>query len=197
LTINAADKEVLAEQWTAISGQFSDAMRNNALIALAAAVAAILVYIAIRFEWKYAISAVLALLHDVVLTLAVLAVLHFVGVPLQINLEVIGALMTIIGYALNDTIIVFDRVREDLSLYRKKSFSEVVNLALNSTLSRTLMTSGITLVVLLCLVCFGGPSIFAFSFVMFLGVLLGTFSSLFIAGPLLVFFHAKEENEER
>lgn len=196
LSIAAPDKEVLAQQWTAISGQFSDAMRNNALIAMVAAVLAILVYIAIRFEWKYAVSAVLALLHDVVLTLAVLAVLRLLGIPVQINIEVIGALMTIIGYALNDTIIVFDRVREDLSLYRKKSFSEVVNLAINSTLSRTLMTSGITLIVLLCLVLLGGPSLFAFSFVMFLGVLLGTFSSLFIAGPLLVFFHNKEEREE-
>jgi SecD/SecF fusion protein len=191
--IRPADRTNLVQQWTAISGQFSDAMRNNAIIALGLAVLAILIYIAVRFEWKYAVSAVLALLHDVLLTLAVIAILRLFGLPVQINLEVIGALMTIIGYSLNDTIIVFDRVREDLSIYRKKRFSEIVNMALNSTLSRTLMTSGITLVVLLCLVLLGGPSIFGFSFVMFTGVFLGTLSSLFIAGPLLVFFHQHEE----
>ncbi len=191
--IRSVDKMELVQQWTAISGQFSDAMRNNALIALGLAVIAILIYIAVRFEWKYAISAVLALLHDVLLTLAVIAILRLFGLPVQINLEIIGALMTIIGYSLNDTIIVFDRVREDLSLYHKKRFSEIVNMALNSTLSRTLLTSAITLVVLLCLVLFGGSSIFGFSFVMFLGVFLGTISSLFIAPPLLVFFHHRED----
>jgi SecD/SecF fusion protein len=196
LTIRPADRAMLVQQWTAISGQFSDAMRNNALLALGLSLVAVLVYIAVRFEWKYAVSAVLALIHDVLLTLAVLAILRLFGLPVQINLEVIGALMTIIGYSLNDTIIVFDRVREDLALYRKKRFSEIVNMALNSTLSRTLLTSGITLVVLLCLVLLGGPSIFGFSFVMFLGVFLGTISSLFIAGPLLVFFHQREDRVE-
>ena len=194
--IRPADRTNLVEQWTAISGQFSDVMRNNAILALGLAIVAILIYIALRFEWKYAISAVLALGHDVLLTLAVLAILCLFGLPVQINLEVIGALMTIIGYSLNDTIIVFDRVREDLSLYKKKRFSEIVNMALNSTLSRTLMTSGITLVVLLCLVLLGGSSIFGFSFVMFTGVFLGTLSSLFIAGPLLVFFHQREDKSE-
>jgi SecD/SecF fusion protein len=196
LTIRPADRAMLVQQWTAISGQFSDAMRNNALLALGLSLVAILIYIAVRFEWKYAISAVLALIHDVLLTLAVLAILRLFGLPVQINLEVIGALMTIIGYSLNDTIIVFDRVREDIALYHKKRFSEIVNMALNSTLSRTLLTSGITLVVLLCLVLLGGPSIFGFSFVMFLGVFLGTISSLFIAGPLLVFFHQREDQIE-
>ena len=196
LTIRPADRAMLVQQWTAISGQFSDAMRNNAMLALGLSLVAILIYIAIRFEWKYAISAVLALVHDVLLTLAVIAVLRLFGLPVQINLEVIGAIMTIIGYSLNDTIIVFDRVREDLALYHKKRFSDIVNMALNSTLSRTLLTSGITLIVLLCLVLLGGPSIFGFSFVMFLGVFLGTISSLFIAGPLLVFFHQREDQIE-
>ena len=193
LTIRPTDKASLSQHWTAISGQFSDAMRNSAIIALGLSILAILIYIAVRFEWIYAISAVLALLHDVLLTLAVVAILRVFGLPVQINLEVIGALMTIIGYSLNDTIIVFDRVREDIALYKKKNFSQIVNMALNSTLSRTVLTSGITLLVLLCLVLFGSASIFGFSFVMFLGILLGTLSSLFIAGPLLVFFHKREE----
>jgi SecD/SecF fusion protein len=193
VTLRPADRTSLVQQWTTISGQFSDAMRNNALLALSLAIVGILIYIAIRFEWKYAVSAVLALIHDVLLTLAVIAILRLFGLPVQINLEVIGALMTIIGYSLNDTIIVFDRVREDFSLYKKKRFSAIVNMALNSTLSRTLLTSGITLIVLLCLVLLGGASIFGFSFVMFTGVFLGTLSSLFIAGPLLVFFHHRED----
>ena len=193
LSIRPVDKATLSQHWTAISGQFSDVMRNNALLALGLSIVAILIYIAVRFEWVYAISAVLALLHDVLLTIAFIAILRMFHVPIQINLEVIGAIMTIIGYSLNDTIIIFDRVREDVGLYKKKSFSQIVNMALNSTLSRTVLTSGITLLVLLCLVLFGGPSIFAFSFVMFLGVFLGTLSSLFIAGPLLVFFHQKEK----
>lgn len=194
ITIAPQTKAELTGAWTSISGQFSDIMRNNALIAMSLAIVAILIYIAIRFEWKYALSAVLALLQDVILTLSLIAILHFLGMPLQINLEVIGAIMTIIGYALNDTIIIFDRVREDISLYRKKNFSEIVNLALNSTLSRTLMTSGITLTVLFFLTTIGGSSIFSFSFVMFTGIFLGTLSSLFIAGPLLVFFHSHEGN---
>jgi len=193
ITISPDDLPHLVQRWTAISGQFSGTMRTNALIALGFSLLAILIYIAIRFEWKYAISAVLALVHDVLVTISVLAIFHAYGLPVQINLEVIGALMTIIGYSLNDTIIVFDRVREDMMIYRKKKFSEVVNKALNDTLSRTIMTSLTTLAALACLVFFGGGSIFSFSFVMFTGVLLGTLSSLFIAGPLLVFFHHKEE----
>ena len=196
LTIAPETRETLTSAWTSISGQFSDTMRNNALLALSLSIIAILIYIAVRFEWKYAVSAVLALLQDVLLTLSTIAILHACGMPIQINLEVIGAIMTIIGYALNDTIIIFDRVREDLLLYRKKNFSEIVNMALNSTLSRTLITSGITLTVLLILTLFGGMSLFSFSFVMFTGVLLGTLSSLFIAGPLLIFFHARDEQTE-
>ena len=121
LNVAPETKETLTSAWTSISGQFSDTMRNNALLALSLAIFAILIYIAVRFEWKYAVSAVLALLQDVLLTLVTIAILHACGMPLQINLEVIGAIMTIIGYALNDTIIIFDRVREDLLLYRKRA----------------------------------------------------------------------------
>jgi SecD/SecF fusion protein len=104
--------------------------------------------------------------------------------------------MTIIGYSLNDTIIVFDRIREDIRLYRKLSFPEIINHALNVTLSRTVMTSGTTMLVLLALVLFGGHSIFAFSLVMTIGVIIGTFSSLFIAAPVLLYIHNKEEAED-
>lgn len=185
----------LDNNWTVMSGQFSDAMRNNAIIALSLALLSVLIYITFRFEFKYAVAAVIGLAHDVILTLGVLALFHAMGFLVQIDLQVIGALMTIIGYSLNDTIIVFDRIREDLRLYRKLSFSEVINHALNVTLSRTVMTSGTTLLVLLALVFFGGHSIFAFSLVMTIGVLIGTFSSLFIAAPTLLYMHNKEVAE--
>ncbi len=196
LKVKDTQLQSLGAGWTHMSGQFSDAMRNNAIWALSLALVAVLVYIAFRFEWKFATAAVLGLVHDVVLTICVAAIANKMGLPVQIDLEVIGALMTIIGYSLNDTIIVFDRVREDMRLMRKKSLREIINHALNTTLSRTLMTSGITLLVLLTLVFLGGKSMFAFSFVMAVGVFLGTLSSLFIAAPLLLFFETRASNKK-
>ncbi|OJU81544.1 MAG: preprotein translocase subunit SecD [Chlamydia sp. 32-24] len=187
----------LDKHWTVISGQFSDAMRNNAIIGLSIALISILAYITFRFEFKYAIAAVIGLIHDVIITLGVLALFHWLGFPVQIDLQVVGAIMTIIGYSLNDTIIVFDRIREDVRILRKMKYSEVINHALNVTLSRTLMTSGTTLLVLLALVFLGGSSIFAFSLVMTIGVIVGTLSSLFIAAPALLYFHKREERLEQ
>ena len=149
-----------------MSGQFSDAMRYNAILGLAIALVSILIYITLRFEFKFAIGAVVGLVHDVIITLGILALFHKLGFPVQIDLQVVGAIMTIIGYSLNDTIIVFDRIREDIKILRKMKFHEIVNHALNVTLSRTIMTSGTTLLVLLALVLLGGKSIFAFSLVM-------------------------------
>ena len=182
----------LENNWTVISGQLSDAMRNNAIIALGVALLSILIYITFRFEFKFAIAAVVGLVHDVLITLGVLAFFQWMGFAVQIDLQVIGAIMTIIGYSLNDTIIVFDRIREDLHIMRKMSFKEIVNHALNVTLSRTIMTSGTTMLVLLALVLLGGKSIFAFSLVMTIGVVVGTASSLFIAAPVLLYFHNRE-----
>jgi len=186
----------LENNWTVISGQLSDNMRNNAIMALGLALLSVLVYITIRFEFKFAIAAVIGLVHDVAITLGVLAIFHAMGFAVQIDLQVIGAIMTIIGYSLNDTIIVFDRIREDLHVMRKMKFEEIINHALNVTLSRTIMTSGTTLLVLLALVLLGGHSIFAFSLVMTIGVLVGTASSLFIATPVLLYFHNREIRKE-
>lgn len=197
LTVQPTQLAKLERNWTTMSGQFSDAMRNNAVIALAAALLAILIYITFRFEFKYAIGAVVGLAHDVVITLGILALFHALGFPVQIDLQVVGAIMTIIGYSLNDTIIVFDRIREDLRVMRKMSFREIINHALNVTLSRTIMTSGTTLLVLLALVLFGGQSIFSFSLVMTIGVVIGTLSSLFIASPVMLYFHEREQANER
>ncbi|NGX39672.1 MAG: hypothetical protein KR126chlam1_01005 [Chlamydiae bacterium] len=192
LTLSSESLETLDQHWSEVSGQLSDSMRNSALIGLAVAVLAILAYITIRFEFKYAIGATLCLAHDIAITLASLATLHFLGLPLQIDLNTVAALMTIVGYSLNDTIIIYDRIREDIRLKKGASFSEIINHALNVTLSRTTMTSMTTLLVLIPLVVLGGSTIFAFSLVMIVGVVFGTLSSLFIAAPILNFFHARQ-----
>ena len=196
LTIQLSSLQNLDKNWTEVSGQMSDAMRDNAMIGLTIALLCILIYITIRFEFKYAISATICLAHDVVFTVGVLAILHALGVSIQIDLNTVAALMTIIGYSLNDTIIVFDRIREDVRLMRKSSFSEVINHALNVTLSRTIMTSGTTLLVLVPLVFLGGSTLFGFALVMAIGVIFGTLSSLFIAAPLMKYFHDRELQKE-
>ncbi|MBA2368841.1 MAG: protein translocase subunit SecD [Candidatus Protochlamydia sp.] len=192
LEVQPSQLATLQKNWTIMSGQFSDAMRNNAALALGAALISILLYITFRFEFKFAVGAVAGLVHDVIITLGFLAFFHAIGLPVQIDLQVVGAIMMIIGYSLNDTIIVFDRIREDTKLLRRLSFKEIINHALNVTLSRTIMTSGTTLLVLFTLVLLGGQSIFSFALVMTIGVLIGTLSSLFIASPVMLYFHNKE-----
>lgn len=196
LELNSSSLPDLQLHWTEMSGQLSETMRNQAIIGLGLALLCILVYITFRFEFKYAISATIGLAHDLLITLGLLAIFHLFYEEIQIDLQVIAALMTIVGYSLNDTIIIFDRIREDLRTMRKVSFADVVNHALNATLSRTLMTSGTTLLVLLALVLFGGSSIFNFALIMSLGVAIGTLSSLYIAAPMLLFFHKREESKE-
>ncbi|MBM3207714.1 MAG: protein translocase subunit SecF, partial [Chlamydiae bacterium] len=196
ITITENSLASIDSSWAQISGQMSETMRNNAIFGLLLAMVGILVYITIRFEFKYAISATLCLAHDVLFTLAILAILHAINVPLQIDLNIIAALMTIVGYSLNDTIIVFDRIREDVKNMKNRKFTDIINHSLNVTLSRTLMTSGTTLLVLLPLIALGGSTILGFSLVMAIGVVFGTLSSLFVAAPLMLFFHKREEAKE-
>lgn len=183
--------------WTAMSGQMSDSMRNNALIGLAISFICIFVYLAFRFEYKFAAAALICLFHDVLITLGLVGLLYAFGLEIQIDLNTIAALMTIVGYSLNDTIIIFDRIREEIGISTNKKLPVIVNHALNATLSRTTITSGTTLLVLIALVIFGGPSIFGFSLVMTIGVFFGTLSSWFIAAPLMIFFHKREEAKDK
>ncbi len=196
IQLTPATLQDLGENWTAISGQMSDTMRTHALVGITIALLCILAYITFRFEYKYAISATLCLLHDVVFCLGVLAILNVMGVPIQIDLHTVAALMTIVGYSLNDTIIVFDRIREDIKHMRKRTLTEIINHALNVTLSRTLMTSGITLLVLIPLILLGGSTLFGFALIMAIGVIFGTLSSLFIAAPLMQFFHNRQQQKQ-
>jgi SecD/SecF fusion protein len=192
LKLDAPALAQLDKTWNEVSGQMSDSMRNSAVVGLTVALLAILIYITLRFEFKYAMSATLCILHDVLFTLGFIAILHALKVPLQIDLNTMAALLTIVGYSLNDTIIVFDRIREDVRLMRRSSFADIINHALNVTLSRTTMTSGTTLLVLIPLIALGGSTLFGFALVMAIGVIFGTLSSLFIATPLLKFFHDRE-----
>ncbi len=191
-SLNSLDKN-----FSSISGQMSATMRNNALFGILLALAAILIYITVRFEFSYAISATIGLAFDLLLTLAILGICKALGLPLSIDLNTIAALMTIIGYSLNDTIIVFDRIRTELKKNHSTSLKEIIDLSLNKTLSRTMMTSLTTLVVLLSLVMLGGKSIFNFSFLMMVGVIVGTLSSLFLASTFLYIFKSKDKKKVR
>lgn len=193
LSLTPHSLNTLDQNWTEVSGQMSSVMRNSAILGLSVALLCILLYITIRFEWNYAISATLGLAHDLIFTLGAIALLHAVGVPVQIDLNTIAALMTMVGYSLNDTIIVFDRIREDRKIMHRASLKDIINHALNITLSRTLLTSGTTLLVLVPLILFGGATLFGFALVMAIGVIFGTLSSLFIAAPMMKFFHDRAQ----
>ena len=157
-------------------------------LAIGLAVAAILVYIWLRFEWQFAVAAVIALVHDVVLTIGVFSVIQ-----LEFNLAIIAAILTIIGYSLNDTVIVFDRVRENLRKYKQTPLIEVLNLSINETLSRTLMTSVTTLIALIALYVLGGEVLRGFTFAMIWGIVVGTYSSVFVAAALLLWLGVKRD----
>lgn len=190
--IQILPKSLENSNWISMSGQMSDSMRNNALIGLLLAFVSIFIYLSLRFEYKFAAAALLCLIHDVLITVGMIGILHALGVSIQIDLNTIAAIMTIIGYSLNDTIIIFDRIREEMQTSRL-SLHAIVNHSLNATLSRTTITSGTTLLVLIALVVLGGASIFNFALVMTMGVFFGTLSSWYIASPLMLIFHKREE----
>jgi preprotein translocase subunit SecF len=156
-------------------------LRNQAILVTLYALAGMLVYIAFRFEWAYGAAAVLAVFHDVLITLGFFSLLHF-----EISLTVIAALLTLVGYSMNDTIVIFDRIRENNRLLRKESFADVVNKSINQTLSRTILTSGLTFLTVLVLFLMGGQVLRAFSFALVVGIVVGTYSSFGIAAPLVV-----------
>ncbi len=156
-------------------------LRKQAIFVTLYALGGMLVYIAFRFQWVYGAAAVLAVFHDVLITLGFFSLLHF-----EISLTVIAALLTLVGYSMNDTIVIFDRIRENNRLLRKESFADVVNKSINQTLSRTILTSGLTFLTVLVLFLMGGQVLRAFSFALVVGIVVGTYSSFGIAAPLVV-----------
>jgi preprotein translocase subunit SecF len=159
------------------------------ITAVLVAMAAMLVYIWFRFEWQFGVGAVIALVHDVVLTIGIFSVLG-----LEFNLSTVAAILTIAGYSINDTVVVFDRVRENLRKYKQMPLPDLLNLSTNDTLSRTLLTSLTTLIALVALYLVGGEVIRGFSFAMIWGVLVGTYSSIFIAAPLLIYMNLRRSS---
>ena len=171
-----------------VGPKVSGELIQTAFLAVALAIGAVLVYIWLRFEWQFAAGAVLALVHDVLLTIGV-----FSEVGIRFDLSIIAALLTIVGYSLNDTVVVFDRVRENLIKYKKRPLKEVLNISINETLSRTIMTSLTTLLALFALFALGGDVIRGFVFAMIWGVFVGTYSSIFVASALLLWLGVKRD----
>lgn len=171
-----------------VGPKVSGELIQTAVIAVALAIVSVLVYIWLRFEWQFALGAVIALVHDVVLTIGV-----FSEVGIKFDLAIIAALLTIVGYSLNDTVVVFDRVRENLRRYKKKDLKDVLNLSINETLSRTFMTSITTLIALIALFVLGGDVIRGFVFAMIWGVVVGTYSSIFVASAILLRLGVKRD----
>jgi preprotein translocase SecF subunit len=175
-------------QVDSVGAKVSGELVRAGVLAVLSALGAILVYIWLRFEWQFSLAAVIALVHDVVLTIGIFSLLQ-----LDFSLPIIAAILTIAGYSLNDTVIVFDRVRENLRKFKKMPLIELLNLSVNDTLSRTVITSGTTLIALVALYVLGGEVIRGFTFAMIWGVLVGTYSSIFIAAPVLMWLGVKRD----
>lgn len=169
-----------------VGPQVSGELVRDGILAVTLAVAAVLIYIWFRFEWQFGLGAVIALVHDVVLTIG-----FFSLTGLEFNLSIIAAILTIVGYSLNDTVVVYDRIRENIRKFRSKELLELLNMSLNQTLSRTVMTSVTTLIALFSLFFFGGEVIRGFTAAMIWGVFVGTYSSIFVAAPVLLFLNVR------
>jgi preprotein translocase SecF subunit len=177
----ALDKDIELRRVESVGPKVSAELTQQGIFAVIVSIIMVLVYIWFRFEWQFGLGAVASLLHDVIITIGVLSILR-----IEFDLNIIAAILTIIGYSLNDTVVIYDRIREYLRKFKKMPFIDLINDALNATLSRTVLTGTLTLVALLALYVFGGEVIRGFTFTMIFGVLIGTYSSLFIAAPILI-----------
>ncbi|MCP5432103.1 MAG: protein translocase subunit SecF [Alphaproteobacteria bacterium] len=178
--------EILREE--VVGPKVSGELVQAGILAVVISMIAMFAYIWFRFEWQFSVGAVVALVHDVFLTIGVFSVLQ-----LEFNLQIIAALLTIVGYSMNDTVVVFDRVRENLRKYKKMPLEELIDLSVNDTLSRTIMTSGTTLIALVALYAFGGEVIRGFTFAMIWGICVGTYSSIYVASPILLVLDVKRD----
>ena len=183
-TINSKlNTEVNYRRVESVGPKVSSELLTSGIIAIGLSLAAMLFYIWVRFEWQFSLGAIIALFHDVIITLGIFSFLS-----IEINLSIIAAVLTIVGYSMNDTVVIYDRIRENLSKYNRLNISEIANLSINETLSRTLITSITTLLALFSIFLLGGEILKGFSFAMILGVIIGTYSSIFVAAPILKFF---------
>ncbi|MBI4891621.1 MAG: protein translocase subunit SecF [Acidobacteria bacterium] len=167
-------------------------LKNKAILATLYALGGMLIYLAFRFEFSYGLAAVIAVFHDVLITLGLFSLFDK-----EISLNVVAALLTLVGYSMNDTIVVFDRIRESLKNARKELNPQIVNDSINQTLSRTILTSGLTFISSLALLLFGGPVLNGFSFALVVGILVGTYSSIFVASPILILWHDSVQSRKK
>jgi preprotein translocase SecF subunit len=175
-----------------VGPKVSAELLQSGIMAITLSLAAMLFYIWIRFEWQFSVGAIVALFHDVIITIGIFSILS-----LEINLSIIAAVLTIVGYSMNDTVVIYDRIRENLNKYTRLNISETSNLSINETLSRTIITSLTTLLALFSIYILGGEILRGFSFAMILGVLIGTYSSIFVAAPVLKFFKVSYKTLEK
>ena len=175
-----------------VGPKVSSELLESSIIAISLALGAMLFYIWIRFEWQFSVGSIIALFHDVVITLGIFSFLS-----LEINLSIIAAVLTIVGYSMNDTVVIYDRIRENLFKYTKISISDIANLSINETLSRTIITSITTLLALFSIYILGGEILKGFSFAMILGVIIGTYSSIFVASPILKYLKVSYKTLEK
>jgi preprotein translocase subunit SecF len=167
-------------------------LRKQAVEATLLALGGMLVYIWFRFEWIYGVGAVVACFHDTIITIGMFSLFNK-----EISLTVIAALLTLVGYSMNDTIVIFDRIRENLKIFRRESLESLINKSVNQTLSRTILTSGLTFMTVMALFLFGGPVLNGFSFALVIGILIGTYSSVFVASPIVLFWHNFADQRKR
>ena len=175
-----------------VGPKVSAELLQSGIIAISLSLAAMLFYIWIRFEWQFSIGSIIALFHDIIITLGIFSLLS-----LEINLSIIAAVLTIVGYSMNDTVVIYDRIRENLGKFHKLDISEIANLSINETLARTIITSVTTLLALFSIFILGGEILRGFSFAMILGVLIGTYSSIFVASPILKYFKVSYKTIEK
>ena len=171
-----------------VGPKVSSELLKQGITAIVFALGAMLFYIWIRFEWQFSLGAIVALMHDVVITLGIFSILSF-----EVNLSIVAAVLTIVGYSMNDTVVIFDRIRENLLKYSKLKTNEIADISVNETLSRTIITSLTTLLALFSIFILGGEILKGFSFAMILGVLIGTYSSIFVASPVLNYFKVSQK----
>jgi preprotein translocase subunit SecF len=188
----ALGKTFILRRVESVGPKIGKELQSDALKAIGLALLLILIYITFRFDRYYALGSVMALIHDVLITLGVFSLLDY-----EINLSIIAAFLTIVGYSLNDTIVVFDRIRENIPKFMKKTLNDVVNISLNETLNRTVITSLTTMMVVVILFIWGGKVINLFAFALIVGIFIGTYSSLFVASPVMVYFEKRSAGPYR
>lgn len=187
----ALGQDVVFNRTEQIGGKVSDELRNQGLMALGIAIILMMVYIWVRFEFRFGVGAVIGLFHDVILCFGLIAVTR-----MEFSLTTVAGILTVIGYSMNDTVVVFDRIRENLIKYKRMPMGELIDLSINETFSRTMITGPTALMALAALAVFGGEALFSFSMVLMFGLVFGTYSSIYVGAPILMFWKRKSEDPE-